>query len=170
MSKKTGLTEATFKTSYDRLAPKLVAFAESWIGDRVFAEDIVQDAFLQVWQKRKEINDVEKIDPLLYTIVRNNLINYHKKKLRIQNYLAEIDNPLDSDIDIQSEKLDSLKKHIETLPAKSKTVFLMSQKEGLTYKEIAKVLSISTKSVEKHISNVKKILREQLKHMYLFFF
>lgn len=172
MDKKVGLTEATFKAIYDRLAPRLIAFAKSWSGDKVFSEDIVQDAFLQVWQKRETINDIEKLDPLLYTIVKNNLINHYQKKLKTQNYLAELSNDPKHEEDTQVEKqnLKRLNKHIETLPKKSKEVFLMSQKEGLTYKEIASALSISTKSVEKHISKAKKILREQLKRAYLFFF
>lgn len=172
MNKKAGLTEASFKALYDRLAGRLVAFAKSWSGDRVFAEDIVQDAFLQVWQRRATISDIDKLDALLYTIVKNNLINHYQKKLRTENYLTELANTSGNEVDPQVEQqtLTQVKKHIETLPPKSKEVFLMSKKEGLTHKEIANVLSISTKSVEKHIAKAKKILREQLKRAYLFFF
>lgn len=172
MNKKNSLTEATFKSIYDRLAPKLVAFAKSWSGDKVFAEDIVQEAFFQVWQKREKIIEVDKIEPLLYTIVRNNLINHYQKKLKEQNYLAAIPDISVDEEETSSNKqrLNLVKKHIEALPSKSKKIFLMSKKDGLTYQEIATELSISPKSVEKHISKALKFLRERLKQAYLFFF
>lgn len=171
MNKEPKLTEASFKLIYDRLAPKLVAFANSWSGDKVFAEDLVQDAFMQVWQKRETISDIDKIDSLLYTIVRNNLINRYQKKLKEQAYIAE--QPITSEYGTESnpvkEKMDLVKKHIEALPPKSKVVFLLSRKEGLTYQEIASELSISTKSVEKHISKALKILKKRVNQLYLFF-
>ncbi len=172
MSNNCKLTEATFKSIYDRLAPKLVAFAKSWSGDKVFAEDVVQDAFLQVWQRKEKLQDAEKIDPLLYTIVRNNLINHYQKKLKQKAYLAELAHFSENGVDSQAEsqRLNLVKKQIETLPPRSKEVFLMSRKDGLTYQEIANELSISTKSVEKHISKALKILKKGIKGMYLLFF
>lgn len=171
MNNKPNLTEASFKLIYDRLAPKLVAFANSWSGDRLFAEDLVQDAFVQIWQKRTTITDIEKIDSLLYTIVRNNLINRYQKKLKEQAYLKDLPVQATTPTDVQPNptKINLVKEHIEALPPRSKEVFLMSRKDGLTYKEIASELSISTKSVEKHVSKALKLLREQLKRAYLFF-
>lgn len=171
MNDKSSLTEATFKSIYDRLAPRLVAFAESWSGDKVFAEDLVQDAFLQIWLKKNKISQAEKIDTLLFITVRNNLINRYRKRLKEQAYLAELPNISDNETEAQNDKLrlDLVKKHIETLPSRSKEVFLMSRKDGLTYQEIASELSISTKSVEKHISKALKILKKRVKQFYLFF-
>ena len=172
MNDKPNLTEATFKSIYDRLAPKLVAFARSWSGDKALAEDIVQDAFLQVWLRRDTIAKIEKIDTLIYTIVRNNLINRHKKKLKEQAYLAELSTSSNHAFDSaeENQKIDLVKKHIEALPPKSKKVFLLSRKNGLTYQEIANELSISTKSVEKHISKAIKILKKRVNQFNLFFF
>ena len=171
MKQKSSLTEATFKSIYDRLAPRLVAFAKSWSGDKVFAEDLVQDAFVKIWQRRDSINEIEKIDHLLYTMVRNNLINHHQKKLKEKAYLSTISNEPDVEPDAQHtlKKIQLLNRHLDALPPKSKQVFLMSRKEGLTYREIASELSISTKSVEKHISKALKILRKRVKQVCMFF-
>ena len=166
MNKESNLTEASFKLIYDRLAPKLVAFANSWSGDKVFVEDLVQDAFLQVWQKRDSIIEIEKIDTLLYTIVRNNLINHYRKKLKEKAYLADLDiDPISEPEHSQTnlQRLTVVKEHLNTIPPKSKKVFLMSRKDGLTYQEIASELSISVKSVEKHISKALKILRKKVR-------
>ena len=164
MNKESNLTEASFKLIYDRLAPKLVAFAKSWSGDKTFSEDLVQDAFLQVWQKRATISQIEKIDTLLYTIVRNNLINHYKKKLKEQAIIAELPTISNSASDPRPEHqiIDLVKRHLEALPPKSKEVFLMSRKQGLTYQEIANELSISTKTVEKHISKALRILKKRV--------
>ena len=172
MNDQSNLTETAFQSIYDRLAPKLVAFAKSWSGDKVFAEDIVQDAFLQVWLKRDSISEIDKIDTLLYTIVRNNLINSYQKKLKEQAYLAELPALTEKGQEnhTKEQRLDLVKKHIEALPPKSKEVFLMSRKNGLTYQEIASELSISTKSVEKHISKALKILKKRVSQFYSFFF
>lgn len=171
MNGHSNITESEFNEVYERLAPRLVAFANRWTGDKIFAEDVVQDAFVQIWQKRHSIKDFEKVDTLLYTIVRNNLINHYQKRLREQAYLAELSIDFDTEKKDEptTEKLKLVNQTLNALPPKSKEVFLMSRKDGLTYREIASELSISIKSVEKHISKALKFLRKHTKQAFLFF-
>ena len=70
---------------YNRMVPKLVAFALRWSGDQVLAEDIVQDAFVQIWKRKNELDWDNELDSLIYSIVRNNLINHYHRKLKEQS-------------------------------------------------------------------------------------
>lgn len=157
-------TEEEFTALYNQLVPKLLAFAQKWSGDQTLAEDMVQEAFVKLWKKRFEIDLNETTEHLLYTMVRNELINSYQKKLKerkVSSNLKIVQNDPTNE-ELQLEKLQNLNRYIEELPPRCKEVFILSKREGLTYQEIAAELSLSVKSVEKHISKALRILRKRL--------
>lgn len=163
--------EEKFIELYQQMMPKLIHFGYRWSGDKALAEDAVQEAFSKLWSKRAQINQDGSVEHLLYTMVRNNLINVYQRKLQEQRIITDIpsQDPVQSTEETE-ELLRRVGDYIEELPPRCKEVFLLSKKEGLTYTEIASELSITTKGVEKHISKALKMIRSHLKRAYYHFF
>ncbi|QMU28001.1 RNA polymerase sigma-70 factor [Adhaeribacter radiodurans] len=135
--------------------------------DANFAEDIVQEVFLKVWEMRESLKMDEAIQSYLYRSCYNTALNF----LKTQKAKTDIDTL--ADIMPGSETAEKQVTLLETeaqvllaidaLPPKTKLVFSMSRFEELSYKEIAERLDISLKSVEKHMGIALQRLRENLK-------
>lgn len=151
---------------------QLLMYAYKFVNDRYTAEDIVQDVFLTLWNKREELDFEESIKPYLYKLTYNRAINY------MNSYAVQqrLENTEDLDFQISMEVSDSdpyetlllkditdlIDSFIETFPPQRKKVFLLSRKDGLKYKEIAALFDISEKAVEKHISKALTDIRQYL--------
>lgn len=144
-----------------------------YLHDEKVSEEIVQDTFLKLWEIRETINDQVNIRNFLYTITKNNCLNYlrnqkismkhleNMKYLEMQfNYeaLEKLGNYL------QFEELrNKIEEVISKLPAEVIETFKLSRFEDLTYREIADKQGISIKTVEARISKGLRILRVDLK-------
>tara|TARA_R100001369_G_scaffold87772_1_gene123564 strand:- start:940 stop:1524 length:585 start_codon:yes stop_codon:yes gene_type:complete len=145
---------------------RLCVYAQSLCNDHNMAEDIVQNVFVKVWDKRKKINPDLSIKSYLYKSVYNEFINQYRKNKPVIYLEKKYFEAIDLVVDIEPEELESLIKlmniEIENLPSKCKEIFLMNKKEGLTHTEISEYLNISIKTVEGHITRAFKILTEKL--------
>lgn len=134
-------------------------------GDLDLASDIVQDAFLKFWENCQKII-VGKAKSYLFTIANNLFLNdYSKKKvvlnfkkIPVKNYTHE--NP--EFLLEEKEFNDKLEKALSNLSEAQRITFLMNRIDGKKYKEIAKILGISEKAVEKRIHNALLNLREEI--------
>lgn len=142
--------EALFRQYYPRLCNYASRFVEA--GD--VAEDIVQECFVKLYEKRFTIKDVSP-GALLFVMVRNSCVNYLKHKALIEAitppiFAASIITPEDN---LMFEELKrEIDRVMKTLPPKCREVFYMSRFEGLNTREIAERIGTSTQNVEKHIS------------------
>ncbi|WKN41491.1 RNA polymerase sigma-70 factor [Tunicatimonas pelagia] len=131
------------------------------------AEDIVQDVFLKVWNNRTQLDEQKSVKAYLYRAAINTTLNYLEKTKPQTTLGDEYENQvgintIDESVAYQ-ETEQRIRAAIDTLPPKCKVVFTLSRFEEQSYAEIAQTLSISVKSVEKHMGKALKILREQLK-------
>lgn len=146
---------------------KLNVYAFNLIHDKDLAEDIVQNVFLKIWKKRKNLKTEASIKNLLYKSVYNEFIDQYRKNKKTvsleKKYLEVLSSVVEQENEQSLELLfRTVKKEIENLPPKCKQTFLLSKKEGLTNMEIAEYLNVSIKSVEKHITKAFAILRERV--------
>ncbi|MCL3779540.1 RNA polymerase sigma-70 factor [Prolixibacteraceae bacterium JC049] len=148
---------------------RLVLFAYKFIGDMQVAKDLVQDAFMLLWDKANTIQINHSVKAYLYQSIKNSCLNYNrhtKIKQSVQHTLETETNefsnndPYYSLIELELEE--KIAEVIESLPPKCKEVFKLSRFEQLKNREIADQMSISVKMVEKHISKAIQILRQQL--------
>ena len=167
---KRGNTEA-FEYLFRSYYPRLRGYAARFINDEETVRDLLQDSFLRFWEKRKSLESVS-LTALLFIMVRNACLNYLKHlQLTGQqslDYLQELSGSeglyiLDFGANPEHELLyDELRSQIRqalnSLPARSQEIFLMSRHEGMKNREIAERLQISEKAVEKHISRALKAL------------
>ena len=160
--------EGLFQTYYR----ELMAYAYKFVNDKAAAEDIVQDVFSILWEKRATLNFEDSIRPYLYRLTHNKAVNY-LNSFAVQR---RIDNPEDLDFLINMEISDcnpyetlllkdiksTIHTCIEKFPPQRKKVFLLSRQHYLKHKEIATLLDISEKAVEKHISKALTDIRQYL--------
>lgn len=143
-------------------------FAYSIVKDSDQAHDIVQQSFVNLWERRNEIDGNVNLPSYLRRTIVNVAINHIQKQKRIQiedEYTqAQLDSAAtpDSGDYLQGEVEEAVKRAVAELPEKSQLVFSLSRFQGMSNKEIADNLNISVKAVEKHIGKSIKELRIKL--------
>lgn len=153
--------------------PRLNDFAARIISDSETSQDITQDVFVKVWEKRDQI-EAQNIESFLYKLIRNSCIDHIKQLKVIDNKknewgeqvkfeeLYHIDFIRDEPfILIQEELKDEIERTIKNLPDKCREVFILSRIEGLKNREIAEKLDINIKNVERHLSRATNTFRDK---------
>ena len=162
------IDKEVFEKLYEKHHKKLWSFVLKHVKNPSKAEDLVQDIFLRVWEKRTNIDFQEKFEKLLFVIARNLMINaYHRSILEQEklNQLLLNKQFEEQASDSSNEKTEEIIAAIKALPQRRKQIFELSLRQGLTYNEISEELSISKKTVEDHITKAKKFLRQKLAHL-----
>ena len=129
------------------------------------AEDIVQNLFIQLWENKK-LDNIENPERFLLRATKYKCIDYLRtKKTNKEISLAELpDDLLTETNQLSEEDIEPLLYYFTAkLPPKTREVFLLSRKSGLTYKEIAAELDISVKTVENQMSRALRMMKELLK-------
>lgn len=152
--------------------PRLNDFARNVVKDDVISQDIVQDVFVKVWEKREEIESIN-LEAYLFRLVRNRCIDYIKHVKVVSNRMQEIQISSKYEelyrIDfignepyvlIEQELKLKIEKTIQGLPERCREVFIMSRMNGLKNKEIAEKLNINIKNVERHLTRALQTFRE----------
>lgn len=160
--------ESVFKKYYKHLC----AYANQIVADLDISEEIVQEMFFQLWQKRDSLSIETSLKSYLFRAIHNNCLNYIKhnkvKQAYSQQILYENNDSLDNHylIDDSKELLGLIGKAVEKLPPERKKVFIMIRYEDRKYKEVAEILGISVKTVENQMGKAMKFLREELKEYF----
>lgn len=163
--------EAAFSELYIRYKDKLYYFCLNLLKSAEEANDIVQEIFIRIWESRCFINPDLSLSAFLYTMARNRILNYFRdmdidvkvKSILMQTKPTE-ENIIESDL-IYTEYQKILKEAIETLPPQRRKIFNMSRKENMTHKEIAVELHISVNTVQEHISESLRFIKDYfMKH------
>lgn len=141
-------------------------------GNSYMAEELVQRAFIKVWENRENINPEKSFISYLCTIAKNMLFNeYEHKTIEYvyQEYIigmkSESDNTTEKDINLKllEEYIDKL---ANELPPARKKVFVMSRREMLSNKEIAKKLGITESTVQTQLQKALSFIKEKLNNHY----
>lgn len=169
-----------FDKLFDKYSQRLYSFAMSLLKTHEDAEEVVQEVFLRIWQKRKELVETTSFKSFLFTIAKNIIVDHFRKKIKEKNYreflLERYDYDNSSpDMNIEYKELYKiLVKTIEKLPERRKQIYKLSRNEGLSHKEIASRLGISINTVENQINLALKIIKKrfgkQIFPVLLFFF
>lgn len=154
------MTVREFEAIFRRLYLPLGMYALRIVGDTDDAEDIVEDAFMRVWRKIRDGEEVDNLRPFLYQTVRNGCVSFlrAKKETVGVEFIPEVDEEA-----VDTSMRDALIwKAIDNLPARCREVFLLSKRDGLTNEEIASELDVSVKTVKNQMTKAYAKLRETL--------
>lgn len=145
--------ESQFQELFQKHYEALVAYVRTHSNDLSIAEDIVQNCYCKIWEKKELLTDLDCPKSYLYKMAYNTYINHYrntKRKDRIaQQIAAETIASLATETpESSNEQLKELHRAIEQLPEKCRNILVMSKLQGMSYKEIATHLDISVKTVE----------------------
>jgi RNA polymerase sigma-70 factor (family 1) len=160
-----GLSQQEFDRIFLDWYAQLRNFIYYKTGDIQVAEDIVQDTFLKVWERRESIR-TDTVKSLLYTIANNLFLNRidHEKvllKFTADYSLNEFSSAPDFELEMR-EFDEKLQRSLSDLDEKSRVVFLMNRIDDMTYREIAQNLGLSQKAVEKRMGKALAFLKDKL--------
>ena len=162
-----------YEAVYDEFFGVLYHLCLNYLHDDKVSEELVQDTFMKLWEIRETLNDQINIRNFLYTITKNNCLNYlrnQKISLKHQENIKYLEMQFNYEAleklgnYLQFEELrNRIDEAISKLPAEVIETFKLSRFEELSYREIADRQGISVKTVEARISKALRILPVELK-------
>jgi RNA polymerase sigma-70 factor (ECF subfamily) len=152
-----------FRSIFESLYPLLCLFAQKYVQDSDVAADMVQEAFIKLWNGENDFENERASKAFLYTVTRNNCLNYLKhNKIVLDHSLQFLENDLFfKDHLIEQETYKAIHDAIEVLPSQGKRVVELSMR-GIKNPEIAERLSISVNTVKSVKANAYRLLRLRL--------
>jgi RNA polymerase sigma-70 factor (family 1) len=157
-----------FDILYDRYKAILHVHAYKKLGNLQEAQDLIQELFIYIWQKRAGLPDTKNFSGYLYMAMRNRILDVISHRRVESKYLDSLSNFISEDnfiTDIHVRE-NELKHRIESaiaeLPPKMREVFVLSRTTAMSHKEIADELGIAESTVKNHIKAALKQLRSKL--------
>lgn len=145
----------SFRILFHHFAGRLLTFANSMLGSKDAATEVVDDVWVRIWKNRESLSQVDNIRIYLYTATKNSALNYLSRKAK-----AMITEPF-NDITIQlsdeyspeqqmitEEIFKKIHTAVQDLPPRCKMIFKLVREDGLKYREVAEILKISQNTVD----------------------
>ena len=159
--------EKAFQTIYARYVKRCFGLALQKIRSREAAEEITQNIFISLWERRSVLV-IQNLESYLMVSVKYQVINFIESKLTREKFALTLppqyegENTVENAIFLKDLSL-ALEKALSELPEKTQEVYRLSRFDNLSGREIAERIGLSEKSVEYHIAQSLKFLRQQLK-------
>lgn len=157
--------EAAFTEIYNRYWQALLHTAFHILQDKEAVQDIIQDVFISLWMRRSEVN-IKNLNGYLHQAVRFSVFKAIREMRHDRTFYERLtavtvdiitDDPL-----LFKEQQQLIQQLIDTMPKDWQEAFLLSRENNMTFKQIAELLGISEKTVEKRISRSLKFIRSGL--------
>ncbi len=156
---------AAFKTFFDQYHRYLINFLLKKGCSQEAAKDLVQQAFVMIWEKRSDIDEHKSLRSYLFRIAYTRMLNLFRDHSKFDRE-AEPEEPVSEELPPEPENNRELNKDIEeainAMPEKRQEVFRLCFIQEFTYKETAEILQVSVKTVENHMGLALKDLRKAL--------
>ncbi|MEL7587830.1 MAG: RNA polymerase sigma-70 factor [Prolixibacteraceae bacterium] len=167
-----------FNRIFELYSSKLFHFAKVYLGSDADSEELVQEVFSILWERRNQLKDGFSFQSYLFTIAFNIIKKHFRQKKLFKNFARE--ELLKGEETEPSEQIDyaSLKQYIlrlcEAFPPQRREVFMRSRFEGLSNQEIADQLGLSKKTIENHLNLALREIRTKIEKsgfaVFLFYF
>ena len=162
-------SDKAFRYLYDKYASTLRYFSAKYVDDDATIEDVVQDAFLNLWEKRNEFKTESTIKAYLYKIVRSFSVDTIRRRNIANRYAEKIvlekeDQEFFLENIVESEVFQMIQTVFDELSPSCREVYQLSL-HGKSHEEISQLLDISINTVKKHKNNANHYMRERLKHV-----
>ena len=175
--------DQAFKKLYQKYYQKILNLIFRFIPNQQYAEDIAQEVFLRVYSGANSFSPRAKFSTWLHKITVNRCFSYHRKlKREKENYSSESDLPFTREAAnpgtienhptslsppngqvLQKELNQAIQSALHKLPSDQRMAFVLSQYEGLSYKEVARISEKSEKALERQIYHARQKLKKLLK-------
>jgi len=158
-----------FDDLFSKYAARLYNFSVKYLKSTEEAEEVVQEVFLYIWEKRDGLKPEHSFNAYIFTIAYNIIKKYFNKKSRDNAFkddliysLLQQENRLDQIIDYKF-LLEKVELYIEALPKRRKEIFVKRKYEGLSVRQIANELGISPNTVENQLASAQKQIQDELR-------
>jgi len=159
--------ERIFENLFREYYSHLCNYANKFIPDSYVVEDIVQNFFIAIWEKKHLSVTPEIFLPYAYRSIKNSCINYYKSEIIKEDFLAAITEEWEDQLGEEEDFMykNEVRLALQKLPEKCRKIFLLKCVTGLRYKEIAEVSNISVNTVKYHLGEAFFIMKRELKHL-----
>ena len=154
---------AAYKKLFFHFFQPLKSFSYSITKSKETAEEVVSDIYIEIWARRKQLQEIEDLKMYLYISVRNASLRRLKQTQKtsvlslddLEVEFASNDPDAENNI-ITNELAEKIERAIESLPQQCKIIFKLAKQDKLKYKEIAQLLNISVKTIDNQLSTALK--------------
>lgn len=164
-----GGCERSFREFYDRYHVQLYYVAKQYMKRPALAEDAVQDVFVKLWTKRRQIDPMKSLKGFVFTMLKNHLLNVlRKNREEILSYEAVNEaslprkNVTDDQV-IYNEYRSVVDRGLKELTGRKREVFELKTFGGYTNSEISKLLGIDIRTVKTHYYNSSRFMRDYIR-------
>ena len=166
---------SAFEELFKKTFPRMLGYCKLFIHDQAQANDLVQECFVKLWEKRTTIKSTQSIESLLFVMLRNKCLNY-LRDLKLHDFEGNIELLKENELQhlyqldfigkeektLEETLIEAIHVSVEKLPEKRKLVFIKAKIEGKKNKDVADELGISLKAVEKHLHQAKEQIRTEV--------
>ncbi|MDR2284897.1 MAG: sigma-70 family RNA polymerase sigma factor [Sphingobacterium sp.] len=160
--------QKAFKKVFETYQHVLMYYVVEATQNESTAEEIVQEAFIQLFLQKDKLSALEQIYPFLFTVVKRQTISTYRRKMSSKRYMDEL-RALWSEAEhtvleriAGAEIQEAFDKSVDELPLRQKQVFLLSKLENKSYQEIADHLGVSKNTVKNQLISATKIIKLKL--------
>jgi len=157
--------QQAFEVLYQNYSQEIYRKLVKMVKNITLAEELTQDVFVKLWNKREVINIEQPFRYYLLTLTNNIAVDFYRKAARerkLQDEIiaasTELYNPTEDQIYYKETK-ELMDNAIDSLPAQQKIVFTLCKIEGKSYEEVSKLLDISTSTISNHIVKATKSIK-----------
>ena len=155
--------ERAFDALFRHYSALVYRFAYGYLKSRPAAEEIVQECFIKIWEKRAQLRDDLPLKGYLFTTAHHAVLNELRRDqhhLRLHGQVAAAAGPASVANEVEYQEMEALyQAALEQLPPRQREAFLLSRQQGLSYPEIAERQGVSVKTVEAHMMQALKTMR-----------
>jgi len=163
--------EQSFRQIFHHYAPRLNPFVLNIVKSEAFAEEIVQDVFLKLWVNRVQVSEKDSPSSWLFTVAAHQSFSFLKKRSTERRFIDSVKKQMldhggsspTEDIIFSRENEVLLQEAMNRLPPQRQAIYRLSRTEGLTHKEIADKLNISSNTVKNQLVNAIRSIREYVR-------
>jgi RNA polymerase sigma-70 factor (ECF subfamily) len=165
-----------FGVVYDELAPRMLTFVRAMVGSRSAAEDVVQQAFLQLHEARGSFRRGSRVEPWAYTIARRLAIDWARRGKRRGETALPDDDRVPSGVErthasperqvVQKELDAALNEELSNVPAKLREAFVLLRLEGFSTAETAQVLGVTTAAAKVRAHRAGLLLKLKMERFF----
>ena len=158
---------SAFEELYLEFHPRLYGFCLNLTGNHQDAEGLAQEVFISVWENRDRLDVEKSFGGFVFRCAKNRFLNTVKHRLTHEVYMMYASERKNGDNDLRKEVVanelaEIIRNSIESLPQRTKRVFILSRFRGLKYKEIAKKMDLSENVVDHELRKALGVLKEDL--------
>jgi len=159
------LTRTEFKQLFDAHFEAVRNYIWYRSGNTELASDVAQEAFLKLWEKRPYA-DISQLKGLLFKIAGDIFVSHYRKQSTELRFRAQMENGFERLTPEEklyfSELLEKYERALAKMPEHQRVVFLMNRRDHMKYKEIAEIIGIGVKAVEKRMSLALRLLKKEI--------